>query len=298
MILSSFRLADYYNWQGLYSGLDSPLRAQQLGHYPHIVEYNFNSRGFRDREWPCTIAKDTIWCFGDSFTVGLGSPIEHTWHWQLEQLSGKPAITVAMDGASNDWIAKKIHQCQEEIGPMSIVVQWSYLHRREVDLNHSMVVKELNKAWINFYSKVKKDSWPSADTWDQTKTLPKHIVEAIANHYITRQSHFMVDNGELAVRWEVCDNWRRWWYGNTHHLQDMAHFLKIIAGLQQYSNIVHTFIPKFCGEPEELRIYKELDQLKVNYIPVVPIIDYARDGHHYDILTAKEVAKQVLTRLS
>jgi hypothetical protein len=161
-----------------------------------------------------------------------------------------------------------------------------------------MFVEKLDETWRNFYSKIKHDSWPVADTWAQAKTLPKYIVEAIANNYIAQQSHFIVDNGELAVCWEVCDNWRRLWYGNTHHLEDLAHFLKIISNLQQYSNIVHTFIPKFCGKPEELKIYKELDQLKVNYIPVVPVIDYARDGHHYDILTAKEVAKQVLARLS
>lgn len=298
MILSSFRIADYYNWQGLYSGFDSEWRAERISPYPYAVEYKFNSRGFRDREWPNPIAEDTIWCFGDSFTAGIGSPVEHTWHWQLELAAGRPAITVAMDGASNQWLARKIHYLLRYLQPRNIVVHWSYLHRREADLDHPNVTEiYLNEAWKNFYSKIKQESWPLADTWAASALLSQEVIQAIINDHISQQDHFIADRNRLAVNWEVCDNWRRLWQENTHHLQDMTDFLDIIANLQDCSNIVHTFIPYFCRPEEQLKIYKELDKLKVNYIPAMPVIDLARDGHHYDILTAKQLATQVLTRL-
>ena len=35
--------------------------------YPYTIEYRYNSRGFRDNEWPDTIEelKNCIWCFGE-----------------------------------------------------------------------------------------------------------------------------------------------------------------------------------------------------------------------------------------
>ena len=46
--------------------------------YPHEVSYRYNSKGFRDSEWPADL-KSAIWCVGDSFTLGLGQPYEHIW---------------------------------------------------------------------------------------------------------------------------------------------------------------------------------------------------------------------------
>lgn len=39
------------------------------------IEYRFNSRGFRDREWPENI-KDVIWCVGGSELLGTGITYE------------------------------------------------------------------------------------------------------------------------------------------------------------------------------------------------------------------------------
>jgi hypothetical protein len=115
------------------SGLDSIKECSDKKHYrsyPYKVNYQFNSRGFRDREWPDDV-KSAIWCVGDSFTVGLGSPLDHTWTQQVESTCGQPTVNVSMDGASNDWIARQACNIIQTVQPRIMIIMWSYLHRRE-----------------------------------------------------------------------------------------------------------------------------------------------------------------------
>jgi hypothetical protein len=98
--------------------------------YPYSIFYFFNSRGFRDNEWPSQI-ENQIWCVGDSFTVGLGQPFEHTWHQQLKQISASSTINISLNGASNDWISRKACYILQHANPKAVSIQWSYLHRRE-----------------------------------------------------------------------------------------------------------------------------------------------------------------------
>ena len=115
------------------SGLDSIDECLDKKHYqsyPHTVIYQFNSRGFRDREWPDDV-KSAIWCVGDSFTVGLGSPIDHNWTRQVELTCGQPTVNVSMDGASNDWIGRQACNIIQTVQPRNMIIMWSYVHRRE-----------------------------------------------------------------------------------------------------------------------------------------------------------------------
>jgi hypothetical protein len=115
-------------------GLDTVadcLDKQYFKNYPYAVEYKFNSRGFRDTEWPDSNLSECIWCVGDSHTVGMGIPREHTWSYLLQEKTKTRTINVSMDGASNTWIARKASSIIESIKPKNIIIQWSYLHRRE-----------------------------------------------------------------------------------------------------------------------------------------------------------------------
>jgi hypothetical protein len=67
---------------------------------------------------------------GDSFTSGLGVPYHHTWHQVLSDKLKINTINVSMDGASNSWITRKTIDLLE-IKPKNIIIQWSYIHRRE-----------------------------------------------------------------------------------------------------------------------------------------------------------------------
>ena len=101
--------------------------------YPNEISYSYNSRGFRDDEWPAdNDLKDCTWCLGDSFTVGIGQPLKETWPQLLQAKTRNRVINISMDGASNTWLARKARYIIENISPALIVIQWSYLPRREL----------------------------------------------------------------------------------------------------------------------------------------------------------------------
>lgn len=119
-----------------FSGLDHPDRHSKEPNkthflsYPYQIDYSYNSRGFRDYEWPADL-KSAIWCFGDSFTAGIGVPFDHTWPQVLAKHCSRRTINISMDGASNDWIARKVLRVLNDVSPTTVVIQWSYIHRRE-----------------------------------------------------------------------------------------------------------------------------------------------------------------------
>ena len=89
MILPDLILKSRVNMQCNESGIDSYKKCLDRDHFknfPHAVEYRYNTRGFRDLEWPDDHQelKNAIWCVGDSFTVGIGSPFRHTWPQVLQ----------------------------------------------------------------------------------------------------------------------------------------------------------------------------------------------------------------------
>jgi hypothetical protein len=160
MILPDFILPSRINQTWSYSGLDRfefCLDKKHFESYPHAITYQYNSRGFRDAEWPDTVdkLKNAIWCVGDSFTVGLGSPIEHTWPYVLQQTLQKRTINISMDGASNNCIARKVLKILTQIQPELIVIHWSYLHRREDSVEAAQL-----KWWQTYYNNIKDSAWP------------------------------------------------------------------------------------------------------------------------------------------
>ena len=73
------------------TGLDtyeSCFDKEHFKNYSKKISYEYNSKGFRDVEWPTDLS-DCIWCIGDSFTEGLGQPFEETWPQVLQKNSGK-----------------------------------------------------------------------------------------------------------------------------------------------------------------------------------------------------------------
>ena len=100
--------------------------------YTKNISYRYNSRGFRDHEWPEDLS-DVVWCVGDSFTVGIGQPFEETWPQMLESKLGKRCINVGEDGCSNDTMSLRIQEICKSYTPKLIVVMWSHLQRRRVN---------------------------------------------------------------------------------------------------------------------------------------------------------------------
>lgn len=137
-MLDELRLDFWKNCELKETGIDSYQFCQDKFHFlkfPFDVSYNYNSRGFRDEEWPTSNLNQCIWCVGDSFTVGLGSPVDHTWVKVLQKQTNNRTINISMDGASNHWIARNAMKIIKQVQPQNMVVMFSYFHRRELPLN-------------------------------------------------------------------------------------------------------------------------------------------------------------------
>lgn len=112
--------------------LDTCLDKKHYLSYEKDISYKYNSKGFRDHEWPDDLS-DVIWCVGDSFTVGIGQPFAETWPQILQEKTKKRCINLGEDGCSNDTMTLRIQEIYKLHNPKLIVVMWSYLARRRVN---------------------------------------------------------------------------------------------------------------------------------------------------------------------
>jgi hypothetical protein len=68
---------------------------------------------------------------GDSFTLGLGVNAKDRWSDHLEILTGLPVLNFSLNGASNDWIARRVQSLMTWFSPAFLIIHWSFSHRRE-----------------------------------------------------------------------------------------------------------------------------------------------------------------------
>lgn len=96
------------------------------------VTYDFNCHGFREVEWDNTLLNNSIWCFGDSQTVGVGNYKEQTWVHQLELKIGVKTLNMGIAGSSNDTAARTIVAAVQHAKPKAICWLLAAPNRREI----------------------------------------------------------------------------------------------------------------------------------------------------------------------
>lgn len=254
--------------------------------YPHHIEYQYNSRGFRDDEWPTDTAEleRAIWCVGDSFTVGVGSPINHTWPWLLQQRMGRRTINVSMDGASNNWIARQASQILQQVAPHTMIMHWSYLHRRE---GFKHIADETKSRFLLHYENIRAPDWPRVTDIEQFSMLPAAIQQELMTQH------------DQSWRQNVYDEDLRLWQIGTDLRQDITNTLDCVHLVEDQAastRIIHSFIPDFAvGHEQDFYNSLRTKQIAVSHFRP---LDLARDGHHYDIKTAEYFVGQLLPYLS
>jgi hypothetical protein len=279
MILSDFILHSRVNAHWEYSGLDSfnvCLDKKHFKNYPYQVEYAYNSRGFRDPEWPESIEelKNSIWCIGDSFTVGLGIPFEHTWPYLLQQQTGRRCINVGMDGASNDWIARKTQSIINEISPLDIVVMWSYVHRREnKDTSLTDEARRQSERPESYYEDI------------QNYKMCVDSVQQIASKHRVHVKHSTIPNAiskKLFIETiQVYNSIRSPEWPDINNYTDILNLpLHILDKIKTHHTAHNLFT-------EINNIIELVHQSETLNIIEVAQLDWARDYHHVDILSNK-----------
>ena len=146
-------------WAGMRTatlGIDSPeesFRSEKAWHtYPiQNFNYSFNTWGFLGPEYDILEGKKVNICLGDSFTLNLGGPIEHSWASQLATYFDIPTINLAINGAGNDAIRSVYEQACEIFDVQNTFVMYSFFHRRlhDGEFKHFDVASAFNDE-VNF----------------------------------------------------------------------------------------------------------------------------------------------------
>jgi len=253
------------------------LDKKHFDNYPYLVDYQFNSRGFRDAEWPeLTELVNSIWCIGDSFTAGLGAPYNHAWPAVLKSVSKKNTINVSMDGASNDWISRKILRILDTISPKNIVVQWSYFSRLEsTDVTLSDEDRRLQFADNDLSLKNEFDNFKKNFSLIESAKLKTNII-----HSFIPNTSSLVNVKNIWNNLKGAD-----WPKHPPETRKDLHSLK--------SFIINELVT--VDQFEHIKIYSEYCELLsnsniINYTQ----IDWARDSFHYDIKTATKIVDEIL----
>jgi hypothetical protein len=287
MILPDFVLPNRISQTWLYSGMDSLelcLDKKHFESYPHDITYNYNSRGFRDQEWPDSVKelKNSIWCIGDSFTVGLGSPIEYTWPWVLQQQTGCRVINVSMDGASNEWIARHVNLIKKQIDPKNIIVMWSYVNRREH--KNQNLTSEQRRIYAD-----KTNDLEDLLNFKSCRAMikPSNPIQLTVPQYRPT----LVDQSfNLQSAWQNIRgvDWPAQAPATPDELLALPAFVQ--TELKNDFNI-------WTDLQQSIEQKSLLSTLEKNLIKV-DRLDMARDGHHFDIITAQWVVDQIMPRLN
>jgi lysophospholipase L1-like esterase len=241
--------------------------------YPHRITYQFNSRGFRDQEWPQDL-KNAIWCLGDSVTVGLGAPFEHTWPQQLQHITQQRTINLGIRGTNNATMAHLAHTVLQEVAPKNMVIVWSIFERRPLDSAHllddsysqQLIAPEIEH--IRHFEQC----------LSLTRSNTTNVVHAFVPHY------FSLPPNAIHRIWE--DLRGPSWPDAPRNSSDIPQF--VMQELEELN----------AREAVETALYFDqvLRSIANNLGEIIPR-DLARDGTHFDIITAQDLAHQITRHL-
>ena len=296
MILPNLCLRSRVNKHWAYSGIDSPEYCQDpksFDQYPYPVRYDYNSRGYRDDEWPGNLQqlKESIWCLGDSFTVGIGQPFAHIWPQILQFRTGRRCINISMDGASNDWISRVATDIVTAIHPRDMVVMWSFTHRRELDKPD--LDDENRRIWHSQDSKEQDRSrWIALS--NQLGSLACNVVQLTVPDFDRAVDHNPLQiikhdwNRIKGDDWPTCPR-------NLDEFENLSTSIK--EELQSLHGCYWAMQAQLAREKEVPTIY-ESKALVNHIIHVHQRLDLARDHYHFDILTSQWIVDEIMPYLS
>lgn len=296
--LTKLRLPALVNHRSDFYSPDEPSNPNFLPDYPYPVSYNFNSRGYRDNEWPDDL-QNVVWCVGDSATVGIGVPFEHSWPSVLSRQIEAKCINISMRGASNQWIARQIYDLIDSAVAKILVIQWSYLHRRERSLTAT-----IDELFLSFYNDIKDPKWPKIGCFDHFFSLPEFIQQEILAVHKFEQT---IEDKKVSL-WNIIQEENFAWLDHVRCQQhdytdtdtDIDFTLAMIDTVEAGKNkcqIVHSFVPEFLDRDQGLKFETKFEQRYGSKMIYIEQMDYARDGALYDLITASSLVHNIINRL-
>lgn len=270
LVIPELRLAKFK-----YSGLDSLNKCidpDWFRQWTLPIDYVYNQRGFRDREWPRDL-KSAVWCLGDSFTAGVGSPVMHNWPTVLNSACEPQTINISMDGASNDWIARKCCEIYAEIQPTNIVIMWSYIHRRELPAASK---SDLDRRLYHANTTMLEDYTNLAQC---RRTVHEYCTQSNIVELIIPDWH-----PGLALT-------------SYNKMRDPA--WPALGDLTANNQDIFDELKETYSVDTELLAQRLSTQRSFDMSNLIQVakLDRSRDGHHFDIVTAEWIAAAVVPKL-
>lgn len=275
LIMPELVLPSLANLQRQFHGMDTLNRCldrTRFLNFPYPIEYHFNSRGFRGPEWPDSISdlQNAIWCVGDSYTTGIGSPLSHTWPCRLSSKINKKVINVSLAGCSNEWIADTAERIVATVNPRHMVVMWSLTRRRQ-NPDTSLNPEDRRLSFSN--SQVDED-------WGNFLHCKKRV-----------------DSAMTAVQFAI-----------PEFHAGIAHLTRLWNDIRgpDWPKDPPTFMEELHDLPKHILseiqdAHKCYDRIRQIIEPIVintPRLDRSRDGYHFGLITAEWVAAQAADLLS
>jgi hypothetical protein len=255
---------------------------RQFKKYQQEIQYQFNSRGFRDSEWPSDLAS-AVWCIGDSFTLGVGVPEHNTWPRLLQTRLGKRCVNLGFEGASNQWIARRAVAVLQQVCPQIMVIHWSFVHRREYDYQEL-----LNQRWKNHYQQIRAREWPACPEIQDFATLPQQIQNEILNEHSMSWQEF--DDEDRRIHYSRCTDQQ-----DIDNLLECVDRVTLVAG---NTVIVHSAIPVFVPQGQAHSVDSAMSQRDILWVGAVTQRDHGRDQFHYDRITAEYLVNDIQQALN
>jgi hypothetical protein len=285
MILPDLILPSRANQRWKCSGIDSLDECRDREHfqnYPYPIEYVYNSRGFRDTEWPTSLKElqEAVWCFGDSFTVGIGQPLEHIWPNVLAQRINKRTINVSMDGASNSWICRRALDIVNTISPKTIVIMWSYLSRQE---SPNVLLDDEFRRLVTTKQSSEEDFQQWSVMVDRMKNVPNKVVQLSIPEFMPKEHNTILGiwQSVKSPSWPCCPQ-------TLKELEDLPSQIK-----KELKELHCCF-----DDLKNLFLWKHTVANRLaDIICINERLDWARDHHHFDILTSQWVVDQIENQL-
>lgn len=288
-LLDSVQAPHLTNTSVLYHGHDSPDSCQNkkyFNSYPDKISYQFNSRGFRDQEWPDDL-KSSVWCIGDSETVGVGLPFADTWVQQLSRLIKTNCINISVLAVSNHWIYNHANTILNVVQPMTMVIHWSFVHRRPIP--KEIVIDRLIQ---ESYLRIRDNSWPAEiRTLADLNTLPENIYqEFMHNHKIgytpTSLSEFLNLPDQFLHALQI-DTDRKF---DDPSMQQTLDLIETLTKAANNTKIVHSFIGNFIDKKSKKDFIKNFKEITNQDLIECFHVDYGRDYIHYGPETSQNLA--------
>ena len=241
--------------------------------YPHDVNYKFNSRGFRDQEWPDDL-ENAIWCLGDSATVGIGAPIEHTWPSQLSKITGIPTINLGIKAIDNYTISTMAREILVNVQPKNMLILWSYIERRPWDNVHNVIIDHSRQqVVVDDYS----------EHYDFFKKCILNITEVNIKTNVVHSLHYDVAYDQLFIDY-------MWNNVRDPSWPDMLENMDTLdPGIVDELRTKHKIYDRLTKMLNWRKFKREFIK---NEISKFDQVDLARDGFHWDSETNKSVANK------